>query len=78
MRAMEAYPKTVRSEWVLEWPGQTVLCISLLYWTISTTEFLPIKNLENYIDICNRQLNDIVTLVRGKLTKQNRTTLGDP
>ena len=75
---MDDYTQTARKEWVLKWPGQTILCISLLYWTKCITEAFPTapQGLIDYIDTCNKQLHDIVQLVRAKLTVQNRTTLG--
>ncbi|KAK0178126.1 hypothetical protein PV328_002104, partial [Microctonus aethiopoides] len=77
IRAKDAYSTKERSKWVLDWPGQTVLCIAQLYWTADVqTAFTKNSNaLKNYIDICNDELNHIVVLVRGKLSTQNRTTL---
>ncbi|CAG5115754.1 unnamed protein product, partial [Candidula unifasciata] len=63
-RAVEAYPRTPRTEWVREWPGQVVLCVSQV-------------NCTGLLYCCWRMfMNDLVALVRGKLTKQQRITLG--
>uniref|UniRef100_A0A8C2TNL6 Dynein axonemal heavy chain 12 n=1 Tax=Coturnix japonica TaxID=93934 RepID=A0A8C2TNL6_COTJA len=59
---------TERKKWVLEWPGQVVLCVSQMFWTSEVHEVLCTQP--------ELQLNEIVELVRGKLSKQTRTTLG--
>ncbi|XP_027026371.2 dynein axonemal heavy chain 12 [Tachysurus fulvidraco] len=77
-RARLAYPKSKRSQWVCDWPGQVVLCTSQIYWTLEVQESIRsgANGLKNYYDQLQGQLNDIVGLVRGKLPKQTRTTLG--
>uniref|UniRef100_A0A8D0AJS5 Dynein axonemal heavy chain 7 n=1 Tax=Sander lucioperca TaxID=283035 RepID=A0A8D0AJS5_SANLU len=69
--AIQAYPNELRINWVRAWPGQTVLCVSQVYWTKDIHEALDAYLVQN-----NRQIDDIVALVRGKLSKQNRVTLG--
>ncbi|XP_052285538.1 dynein axonemal heavy chain 12-like isoform X2 [Dreissena polymorpha] len=76
--AHEAYAVEPRSNWVINWPGQVVLCASQAYWTREVHEAIRAGpgGLKEYHHKLQRQLGDIVELVRGKLTKQARTTLG--
>lgn len=39
-QAYVAYPNEYRSEWVTNWPGQVVLCVSQIYWTSEVQEAL--------------------------------------
>ncbi|XP_050489875.1 dynein axonemal heavy chain 7-like isoform X6 [Bombus huntii] len=77
VQAKDAFLKQIRSKWALEWPGQTILCVSKLYWTADVTAVLSksLKDLKNYVDSCTNELNEIVKLVRGILSTQNRVTL---
>ncbi|XP_033843048.1 dynein axonemal heavy chain 7 [Periophthalmus magnuspinnatus] len=76
--AIIAYPKDPRINWVRAWPGQTVLCVSQVYWTQYIHEAIKSGHqaLQAYLEQNNRQIDDIVALVRGNLSKQNRVTLG--
>lgn len=82
--AMKAYPRMAedltaraeRKEWVLAWPGQVVLNASQLYWTEEVTMAIKKQMLDKYTEQLNEQLLQIVHLVRGKLSKMERTTLG--
>ncbi|XP_045065490.1 dynein axonemal heavy chain 12 [Coregonus clupeaformis] len=77
-RSRVAYGETPRSQWVREWPGQVVLCTSQIFWTLEVHEAIGggVQGLKNYYQQLQSQLKDIVELVRGKLPKQTRTTLG--
>ena len=61
-----------------DWPGQVVLCVSQVYWTAEVQFAITdtSKGLQIYCDVLKNQLLNIVALVRGQLTKQQRITLG--
>ena len=75
--ALEAYPEAERGEWVKLWPGQAVLAVTCFYWTSLIHESIRKGQaaLEDYLTLNNKQIDEIVKIVRGKLTKQNRVTL---
>eukprot|EP00794_Sanderia_malayensis_P008808 gene8808-9750_t len=75
--ALESYKQEPREKWVQEWPGQIVISVSSIFWTQQVTEAIQVKNgLKKYNELCNSQIDSIVALVRGKLDKGVRITLG--
>ncbi|ETE64178.1 Dynein heavy chain 3, axonemal, partial [Ophiophagus hannah] len=62
---IKGYDEVPRKAWVLQWPGQVVICVSSIFWTK-----------EAFLEKSNRQIGDIVELVRGKLSSGARLTLG--
>ena len=69
---------TERVDWVRQWPGQVAICVNQIYWTEEVHEAISngVQGLKDYHKKLQDQLSDIVTLVRGKLPKQTRVTLG--
>ncbi|CAG5131228.1 unnamed protein product, partial [Candidula unifasciata] len=76
--AIEEYQNTPRKQWVQEWPGQVVICVGSIFWTQEVHESIGMGSdgLNAYLKVLHDQLGDIVDLVRGKLTTQQRITLG--
>uniref|UniRef100_A0A8C9Z160 Dynein axonemal heavy chain 3 n=1 Tax=Sander lucioperca TaxID=283035 RepID=A0A8C9Z160_SANLU len=66
------YTELPRKKWVLQWPGQVVICASSIFWTTEVSEAIQTNTLPK----CNAQIADIVELVRGKLPGGARMTLG--
>ncbi|KAG8439501.1 hypothetical protein GDO86_005633 [Hymenochirus boettgeri] len=77
IQSITAYGETLRKNWVLQWPGQVVLAASTVHWTMEVSKAIMQKGgLQSYLNKCNEQIEDIVNLVRGTLTKMERITLG--
>ncbi|EZA46954.1 Dynein heavy chain 3, axonemal [Ooceraea biroi] len=70
-----AYFDAEREEWVLSWPGQIVICSSQIHWTSEVYESFEDRSTASYLHKCTDQIEDIVTLVRGKLDPGARITL---
>lgn len=78
VQGLEAYPQKARHDWVLEWPGQVVLVITAIFWTMDVENAIQSGRsgaLKEVADDCTSQLADIVNLVRGDLGKLSRMTL---
>ena len=78
-RAWKVYPVEAREDWVCRWPGQVVLAVSQIYWTAEVHNCVKSghpRDLAKYHSKLEEQLNDIVGLVRGQLSRQARITLG--
>jgi dynein heavy chain len=78
-QARNAYALEAREDWVKEWPGQVVLCVSQIFWTIEVHEAFKqadSNGLKDYLVKLNQQLGNIVKLVRGNLSPMTRITLG--
>nr|XP_034492395.1 dynein heavy chain 3, axonemal [Marmota flaviventris] len=75
-QGIEAYAKVPRNSWVLQWPGQVVICVSSIFWTKEVSEALVENTLPDFLKKSNDQIAQIVQLVRGKLSSGARLTLG--
>lgn len=73
------YPAIPRKQWILNWAAQVILGVSCVYWTQEVTTALHEGGGKSLIE-CNSkldfQLKEMVQLVRGKLNKLERKTLG--
>ena len=78
--SVESYAKVKRTNWVVDWPGQIILAVSQIYWTEGVENALrqgerSANAVLEFEDVLNKQIEDIVILVRGDLSTQTRVTL---
>ncbi|XP_066453022.1 dynein axonemal heavy chain 1 isoform X2 [Eleutherodactylus coqui] len=75
-RSLKAYPETPRSQWVMNWPGQVTIAGCQTFWTTDVSEALEAGDLSTRLfSQLGAQLNDLVALVRGKLSHMQRSIL---
>jgi dynein heavy chain len=73
--SLKDYETRERKQWVLEWPGQVILCASQVFWTKEVEETIYKHGLEEFLLTSNEQIKETVSLVRGKLESGPRRTL---
>ncbi|CAI6363283.1 unnamed protein product [Macrosiphum euphorbiae] len=73
--AVKKYANTNRSEWVLQWPGMVVLCAATINWTAEVETAVEKRTLPAYLQKSNNQIDNLVSLVRGTLSKGERATV---
>ncbi|XP_075430348.1 dynein axonemal heavy chain 1 isoform X2 [Ascaphus truei] len=75
-RSIRMYPQTPRTEWVLSWPGQVTIAGCQTFWTKEVSEALEAADLSTRLfPQLEAQLSDLVGLVRGKLSRMQRSIL---
>eukprot|EP00745_Piridium_sociabile_P008444 TRINITY_DN157077_c0_g1_i1.p1 TRINITY_DN157077_c0_g1~~TRINITY_DN157077_c0_g1_i1.p1 ORF type:complete len:108 (-),score=29.20 TRINITY_DN157077_c0_g1_i1:96-419(-) len=42
--SIQAYRDSPRDRWVIEWPGQVILCVSTIFWTSEVMEAMSQKD----------------------------------
>merc|ERR1719502_918038 len=78
LSAIQDYLVTKRTDWMQKWPGMIVLNGSQVHWS---TEFETLANekgnagVKQYHGQLVTQLNDMIILIRGKLSKLARVTV---
>ncbi|CAM9225721.1 unnamed protein product, partial [Ectocarpus sp. 4 AP-2014] len=68
-----------RTQWMQNWPGQIVLNGSQVHWTAETEAAMlegGNEGVHRYYEQLIGQLNDMVYLIRGELSKMARVTIG--
>ncbi|KAG7477961.1 hypothetical protein MATL_G00075170 [Megalops atlanticus] len=75
-RSLKEYPEKPRTEWVLSWPGQVVIAGCQTFWTLEVSESLEQGDLASRLyPQLQTQLGDLVQLVRGQLSRMQRSVL---
>uniref|UniRef100_A0A673Y3P9 Dynein axonemal heavy chain 3 n=1 Tax=Salmo trutta TaxID=8032 RepID=A0A673Y3P9_SALTR len=75
-KGVDQYVEVPRKKWVLQWPGQVVICASSIFWTSEVSEAIETNTLHHLLAAFPSLCSDIVELVRGKLNGGARMTLG--
>uniref|UniRef100_A0A8D3C1H3 Dynein, axonemal, heavy chain 1 n=1 Tax=Scophthalmus maximus TaxID=52904 RepID=A0A8D3C1H3_SCOMX len=76
LKHVELSMKSTLRSWVLSWPGQVVIAGCQVFWTMEVSEALEQGDMANRLyPQLQRQLGDLVHLVRGGLSNMQRAVL---
>ena len=59
----DAYATTERIEWVVQWPGQAIICVDSMYWTMEMANAIKSMSLQSYADHCTEEIMKVVNKV---------------
>ena len=79
IKAIQDYSHCPRTVWMQKWPAQCVLNGSQVHWTSEVEECLTARGNQGayaYYERLRRQLDDMVLLIRGNISKTARVTIG--
>ncbi|XP_078000357.1 dynein axonemal heavy chain 1-like isoform X2 [Glandiceps talaboti] len=74
-KSLKKYIEVPRPEWVLLWPGQVVIAGCQVFWTKMVEDAIHADQLPELLQTLTSQINDLVALVRGSLSKLHRMIL---
>ncbi|KAM4722817.1 dynein axonemal heavy chain 1 [Rhinophrynus dorsalis] len=75
-RSLKVYPQTPRTEWVLNWPGQVTIAGCQTFWTKEVSDALEAGDLPSRLfPQLEAQVSGLVSLVRGKLSRMQRSII---
>jgi len=77
--SIDEYKSIPREDWVIKYPGQVVLNASQVFWTSEVEESLDTggnAGLAEYLKVLYTQLDGLVKIVRGKMSKLTSKTMG--
>lgn len=59
--SLKDYSQTPRPDWVAKWPGQIILAVDQIDWTVGVETAIKKENgLSDYIELLNEQIEGIV------------------
>ena len=79
IKAIQDYSHCPRTAWMQKWSAQSVLNGSQTYWTREVEQCLNARGNQGayaYYEQLRRQLDDMVILIRGDISKTARVTIG--